>query len=137
SQSRHARPQHPANEAELDDQLSTPPPGVSSALASADGDVVILGAGGKIGPTMAIMARRALDEIGSSSRVIAVSRFSDPAVRDLLTASGVVVQQADLSRSESYEDLPDAAVVYFLAAMKFGTVGAEHLTWWSNAAIPA
>lgn len=127
----------PETEAELDDVLSTPLPGVGRALKAAGGDVVLLGAGGKIGPTMALMARRALDEVGSTAKVIAVSRFSDDAIAQQLTDAGIVVQRADLSRSESYADLPDAAVMYFLAAMKFGTTGAEHTTWWSNAAIPA
>src|SRR5699024_9698291 len=90
---------HPADEAELEDQLSTPLPGVAQALSSVGGDIVLLGAGGKIGPTMAMMARRALDQAGSDAKVIAVSRFSDPDVRQRLTDAGIVVQQADLSDS--------------------------------------
>src|SRR5690625_2899929 len=136
----HTRPAdpsgNPANETELEDQLSTPLPGVGEALANTGGDIVLLGAAGKIGPTMAMMARRALDETGSDAKVIAVSRFSDQAVRERLTNAGVVVQQADLGRSENYADLPDAGALIYLAAMKFGTTGAEHQTWWSNAAIP-
>jgi len=128
---------YPATEAALDEALSIPAPGVGKALAAVNGDIVLLGAGGKIGPTMALMARRALDEVGSDAKVIAVSRFSDPAVRDLLTNAGIEVQRADLSVSENYADLPDAGAMFFLAAMKFGTTGAEHTTWWSNAAIPA
>jgi len=127
----------PQDERELDDLLSRPLPGVGEALAAAGGDIVLLGAGGKIGPTMSLMARRALDEVGSSARVIAVSRFSDPAVREELESAGIVVHPADLSRSGSYADLPDAAALFYLAAMKFGTTGAEHETWWSNAAMPA
>ncbi|WP_262425723.1 NAD(P)-dependent oxidoreductase [Brachybacterium sp. Z12] len=127
----------PADEAELDELLSRPLPGVGEALAALEGDIVLLGAGGKIGPTMSLMARRALDEVGSDTRVIAVSRFSDPASRTLLEDAGIVVHPADLSRSESYADLPDAAGMFYLAAMKFGTSGQEHQTWWSNAAMPA
>ena len=127
----------PADEAELDELLSRPLPGVGEALAALEGDIVLLGAGGKIGPTMSLMARRALDEVGSDARVIAVSRFSDPASRTLLEDAGIVVHPADLSRSESYADLPDAAGMFYLAAMKFGTSGQEHQTWWSNAAMPA
>lgn len=132
-----APPNQPADEAELEDLLSTPLPGVGEALKAVGGDILLLGAGGKIGPTLAMMARRALDEVGSDAKVIAVSRFSDTAVRERLTDAGIVVQQADLSVSESYRDLPDAAAMYYLAAMKFGTTGQEHLTWWSNAAMPA
>lgn len=127
----------PADEQELDELLSRPLAGVGEALAALGGDVVLLGAGGKIGPTMSLMARRALDEVGSDARVIAVSRFSDPTSRELLESAGIVVHPADLSRSESFADLPDAAGVFYLAAMKFGTTGKEHETWWSNAAMPA
>ncbi|GAA4288044.1 NAD-dependent epimerase/dehydratase family protein [Georgenia daeguensis] len=127
----------PADEAALDDLLSLPAPGVGEALSAAGGDVVLLGAGGKIGPTMARMARRALDGVGSDARVIAVSRFSDAAVADQLRAEGIEVRAADLSEPGSYRDLPDAAAMFYLAAMKFGTTGQEHRTWWSNAAMPA
>ena len=127
----------PADEQALDELLSRPLPGVGRALDALGGDIVLLGAGGKIGPTMSLMARRALDEVGSSARVVAVSRFSDPASRELLEQAGVVVHPADLSLSESYAELPDAAGMFYLAAMKFGTTGQEHQTWWSNAAMPA
>ena len=132
-----ARPTAPTDEASLDALLSEPAPGVGEALAAAGGDILLLGAGGKIGPSMALMARRALDDIGSSARVIAVSRFSDAAVRAQLEDSGIVVHSADLADPASYADLPDAAAMFYLAAMKFGTTGQEHRTWWSNAAMPA
>lgn len=138
---RHPRQQVPLtvpqDEQELDELLSRPQTGVGEALSAAGGDIVLLGAGGKIGPTMSLMARRALDDVGSDARVIAVSRFSDRATREQLEASGIIVHRADLSRSESYRDLPDAAALFYLAAMKFGTTGQEHQTWWSNAAMPA
>ncbi|HIY23861.1 MAG TPA: NAD(P)-dependent oxidoreductase [Candidatus Brachybacterium merdigallinarum] len=127
----------PASEQELDDLLSRPAEGVGEALAALGGDLVILGAGGKIGPSMSLMARRALDEVGSDAKVIAVSRFSDPTSRELLESAGVIVHPADLAESGSYAGLPDAAGIFYLAAMKFGTTGQEHTTWWSNAAMPA
>lgn len=127
----------PKDEAALEHLLSQPAPGVGDALAAVGGDIVLLGAGGKIGPSMAVMARRALDEVGSSARVVAVSRFSDETARRHLEESGVVVQSADLAAPESYATLPDAAAMFYLAAMKFGTTGQEHRTWWSNAAMPA
>lgn len=126
----------PATEEELEEALSRPTSGVGEALARLGGDLVFLGAGGKIGPTMARMARRALDEAGSSARVIAVSRFSDGAVSDGLRAQGIEVVPADLADPGTYGSLPDAGGVFYLAAMKFGTQGNEHHTWWSNAAIP-
>lgn len=124
------------DEAALEELLSCPGAGVGEALAASRGDIVLLGAGGKIGPTMARMARRALDEVGSDARVIAVSRFSDPSARDQLAAVGVETRVADLAEPSSYASLPDAGAMFFLAAMKFGTTGQEHRTWWSNAAIP-
>jgi nucleoside-diphosphate-sugar epimerase len=126
----------PSDEPRLEELLSRPAPGVGDALAKAGGDVVLLGAGGKIGPTMAMMARRALDEVGSRAQVVAVSRFSDPDVRFRLESAGIVVRSADLADPASYAELPDAAAMFFLAAMKFGTTGQEHRTWWSNASIP-
>jgi nucleoside-diphosphate-sugar epimerase len=83
------------------------------------------------------MARRAIDEVGSSARVIAVSRFSEASTRDELAADGVETHVADLSEPTNLAALPDAGAMFFLAAMKFGTTGQEHRTWWSNAAIPA
>jgi dTDP-4-dehydrorhamnose reductase len=126
----------PSDETELEELLSRPTPGVGEALAAAGGDVILLGAGGKIGPTMALMARRALDQAGSTARVVAISRFSDAVVRERLEGAGVVVQSADLADPASYAGLPDAAAMFYLAAMKFGTTGQEHRTWWSNASIP-
>ncbi|HLU56422.1 MAG TPA: NAD-dependent epimerase/dehydratase family protein [Pseudonocardia sp.] len=126
----------PVDEAALEERLSRPVPGVAEALAGVGGDIVLLGAGGKIGPSMARMARRALDDAGSDAQVLAVSRFSDADVRKGLEADGVRTLAVDLADPASYADLPDAAAVYFLAAMKFGTSGQEHRTWWSNAAIP-
>ena len=134
---RTTEPEFPSDEAALDELLSRPLAGVGEALARCGGDVVLLGAGGKIGPTMSLMARRALDEVGSDARVIAVSRFSDAAARKQLASANIVVHQADLADSRSYRDLPDAGAVFYLAAMKFGTTGQEHSTWWSNAAMPA
>ncbi|MGO1509548.1 MAG: NAD-dependent epimerase/dehydratase family protein [Actinomycetaceae bacterium] len=132
-----APPTHaPTDEETLDELLSRPTPGVGEVLDAAGGDVVLLGAGGKIGPSMARMARRALDDVGSTARVIAVSRFSDATVRDELREHGIEVQSADLADPAAYRDLPDAAAMFYLAAMKFGTTGQEHRTWWSNAAMP-
>lgn len=126
----------PTDERQLDDLLSRPSPEVGEALAALGGDVVFLGAGGKIGPTMARMARQSLDLVGSTAQVHAVSRYSDPATATALEEHGLVVHRADLADPASYAELPDAAGVYYLAAMKFGTTGAQAQTWWSNASIP-
>jgi len=121
---------------ELDDLLSEPTEDVTRALASLEGDVLILGVGGKMGPTMARMARRASDAAGSSRRVIGVSRFSSPALSPQLQAWGVETLSCDLMNRQALADLPDAANVVFMAGMKFGSTGQESLTWAMNSFLP-
>lgn len=127
----------PTNEPELIDHLASPTPEVIETLASLDGDLVVLGAGGKIGPSLTGMAVRALRAAGSSAEVIGVSRWSDEPTRQTAQASGVRTISADLADPRAYPDLPDAGAVLFLAGQKFGTTGNESSTWWANAAIPA
>ncbi|MGA4508260.1 NAD-dependent epimerase/dehydratase family protein [Propionibacteriaceae bacterium G1746] len=124
----------PHTEADLDDQLSRPSAAVAEALAGTTGDIVVLGAGGKVGPTLVRMLLRALE--GSDRTVFAVSRWSDAAARDLVASWGAVPVAADLADPGVYADLPDAGAVYYLAGNKFGTSGNEHLTWWMNAVVP-
>ena len=126
----------PATVEALEDELSRPSAAVGEALATTDGDIVVLGAGGKVGPTLVRMIRRALDEAGSSRRVLAVSRWSDAEVRDRVAGWGVEPISADLSDPGCWEGLPDAGAMFFLAGNKFGTSGNEHLTWWMNAVVP-
>lgn len=130
-------PPAPQDEQELEDLLSAPLPEVGADLAALGGDIVLLGAGGKIGPTMAVMARRALDAVESPVAVHAVSRWSEPGVRRSLERQGVLTHTAELGDPAGISSLPDAACVYFLAAMKFGSTGAEQRMWWTNAAVPA
>ncbi|MAG57323.1 MAG: epimerase [Planctomycetes bacterium] len=121
---------------ELEELLSRPTPGVIDALASLRGDLVILGAGGKMGPSLAKMAKRALVASGSRHGVIAVSRFSDPAQRAALEAAGVSTSSVDLLDVGAGARLPTAGAVVFMAATKFGTQGAESHTWAVNAHLP-
>src|SRR4051812_30123722 len=92
----------PADERELEQLLSQPDTGVVDALGAIDGDLVILGAGGKVGPTLSMMAARARHEAGGSGRVIGVSQWSDPEVRARLEAAGVETVQADLADPDVY-----------------------------------
>ncbi len=124
----------PRTEDELEERLSRPTQGVSEVLQQQPGDLLILGAGGKMGPTVARMARRALDP---GRRVIAVSRFSDIRARDRLQGAGVVTIEADLRDRQTLERLPDADAVIFMAGQKFGTAAAPHTTWAMNALVPA
>lgn len=121
---------------ELEEALSRPTPAVVEELARLDGDLLILGVAGKMGPTLAKMARRALDEAGSKRNVIGVARFSQPGVREDLEAAGVRTLACDLLDREAVMALPDAANLIFMAGMKFGSTGAESLTWAMNAYMP-
>jgi nucleoside-diphosphate-sugar epimerase len=121
----------------LDDLLSEPTPGLVDATRRSTGDLIVLGAGGKMGPTLARMARRAADAAGFTRRVIAVSRFQSPTVRDRLDAAGVHTIACDLLDEDAVMRLPDAADVVYMAGMKFGATGQAAFTWAENCLIPA
>ena len=130
----------PRDETELEELLSRPDAGAVQALATHPGDILVLGAGGKMGPSLARMARRAADEADTTPtrrRVIAVSRFSTGASRELLESTGVDTIAADLSDAAAVNALPDAPNVIFMAGQKFGTRDAPSGTWAANAAVPA
>jgi nucleoside-diphosphate-sugar epimerase len=121
---------------ELEDRLSEPTPGVIEALGRLDGDLVLLGAGGKMGPSLARMARRASDETGVRRRVLAVSRFAGGSSEAYLLAHGVETLRCDLLDPEQLDRLPDVPNVVFMTGMKFGATGQEALTWAMNAYLP-
>jgi nucleoside-diphosphate-sugar epimerase len=127
----------PRDESELEERLSAPTTGVIDALRRSPGDIVILGAAGKMGPTLARMARRALDALGSGDRVIAVSRFSTPDAERWLREHGVDTIRCDLLDRAAVARLPEAPNVVFMAGQKFGTRGAPALTWAMNTLVPA
>ncbi len=120
----------PRNEESLDARLSAPDSETVEALEALDGDLLILGAGGKMGPTVARMARRALPD--PQRRVIAVSRFSDARVANGLREAGITVLHADLSDPRVVAALPDAPNVVWMAGQKFGTTGDPVGTWTQN-----
>ena len=124
-------------EEQLEDVMTTPSPEVVEAMAGLDGDLLILGVGGKMGPTLARLTRRALDQAGRSSRVIGVARFSSPGVRERLESFGIETITADLLDAGALAALPDAANVIYLAARKFGSTGDEPFTWIMNVYLPA
>ncbi len=126
----------PSGIPQLEDALSTPTPGVIEALRRLPGDIIVLGAGGKMGPSLARMAKRASDEAGTARRVIAVSRFSDPHALSALTEAGVEAVSADLMSEDQLAGLPDAPNVVYMAGTKFGTTGNETQTWAMNAFLP-
>lgn len=122
----------------LEEELSRPRPGVLATLRALPGDLMVLGAGGKMGPTLARMARRALDEIGQTQRrVIAVSRFSQAQEAATLERHGVEVHRADLLDTAALARLPEAPNLVFMAGQKFGTSEAPERTWILNTVLPA
>jgi nucleoside-diphosphate-sugar epimerase len=121
----------------LEAHLSEPGDALVEDFSGLSGDLLVLGAGGKMGPTLAMMARKALDRAGSSAKVIAVARFSDAEVKPRLEASGVEVLACDLLDADAVRTLPDAPHVLFMAGMKFGASGNPATTWAMNALCPA
>jgi len=127
----------PQSESELDDVLSAPGAATIDALRRAPGDIVVLGAGGKMGPTLARMAARAAHEVGDGRRVIAVSRYSNRSVALALERAGVSIVSTDLLDPRAVGKLPDAPNVIFMAGQKFGTSDAPSRTWMMNVVVPA
>jgi len=125
------------NEAELDELLSTPRAETVEALRDSPGDIVVLGAGGKMGPTVARMAARAAALVGDSRRVFAVSRFSSPDVARTLGSAGIEPIACDLLDRDAVALLPDVPNVIFMAGQKFGTASAPATTWAMNTIVPA
>lgn len=123
---------------ELDGVLSAPTPGVLETLRRVTGDVMILGAGGKMGPTLARMVRRGLDAIGQTPRrVIAVSRFATADKAAELQRHGVETIACDLLDRNAVAALPQVENVLYMAGQKFGTQSAPELTWAMNTLVPA
>lgn len=123
-------------EERLNDLLSDPGDALINDIKRLDGDILILGAGGKIGPALVKMAVRALAQSGKKQQVWAVSRFSQPGIREELEALGVRTLAKDLSDPSHVATLPDAPNVLYLAGRKFGTAGKPHETWAMNVAVP-
>jgi nucleoside-diphosphate-sugar epimerase len=125
------------DEAHLDDLLSTPSTDAIETLRALPGDIIILGVAGKMGPTLARMARRASDAAGIARRVIGVARFTEPGHEDALHAHGVETIRCDLLDEAAVARLPDAPLVVYMAGRKFGSTGVESLTWAMNTWLPA
>jgi len=119
--------------AQLEECLSQPMPEVAADLARVAGDILVLGVAGKMGPSLARMAKRAAPD----KRVIGVARFSDPAVRTNLEQAGVETIACDLLNRRAVEALPKLPNVVYMAAMKFGATGHPALTWAMNVHVPA
>ncbi|MGW0806475.1 NAD-dependent epimerase/dehydratase family protein [Nonomuraea sp. NPDC002799] len=121
---------------ELDERLARPSDALIDDLSRLDGDILILGAGGKLGPSLVRLALNATRAGGSGRQVIAVSRFSEPGLARALAEEGVTVAPADVADDRALRELPDAPNVVFLVGAKFGTQGHEHATWFTNTYLP-
>jgi len=127
---------HVKTEQELEELLSRPDDDTVEAMRQLDGDLLILGAGGKMGPSLARLARRACDKAGTNKRVIAVARFSNSNLMAQFAADNIEAIPCDLLNRNALEQLPHIPNVVFMAARKFGTSGNEHLTWAMNTLLP-
>ncbi len=126
-------PDHFASVDQLEDLMSTPSAALCEALHHVEGDIMVLGVGGKMGPTLARMAKRAAPH----KRVIGVARFSEAGLQARLQSQGIECIEADLLSAPALAALPDVANIVFMAGRKFGSTGSEWLTWAMNAHVPA
>jgi nucleoside-diphosphate-sugar epimerase len=122
---------------DLERCLSEPSEADRAFLRNLRGDIIILGAGGKMGPSLARLAKRAAVEAGTQTRVTAVSRFGSDTVRRGLETAGVDVISSDLLNPAEVAALPDCENVLYLAGRKFGSTDRPDLTWAMNAIAPA
>lgn len=121
------------DDAAFEELLSRPSQALIDDLANLDGDILVLGVGGKVGPTLARLAKRAAPD----KRVVGVARFSDQTVRARLDAWGVETIACDLLDRDAVAALPELPNVIYMAGRKFGTSGDEPFTWAMNVAAPA
>lgn len=113
-------------------QMTAPSPEVVKAVSRIDGDIMVLGVSGKMGPTLAELLVRA-----GARRVLGVARFSDAAQRDALEAAGVKTVKCDLLDDAALRALPDVKHIFLMAGFKFGATGNESMTWAMNTLVPA
>jgi hypothetical protein len=122
---------------QLENLLSEPTPGAIEAMRRLKGDIMLLGVAGKMGPTLARMAKRASLIAGAPRRVIGVSRFSSSAQEQEVQRHGIETIRCDLLDEAAVQKLPDAPNIIYMAGMKFGATGNESLTWALNTYLPS
>lgn len=121
---------------ELEERLASPSAALIEELSQLDGDIMLLGVGGKMGPSLARLAVNAIRQAGLNKEVIGVSRFSNKELRRELEEAGVKIISADLSDDKALHSLPETQNILYMAGNKFGTTGNEHFTWMMNAYLP-
>lgn len=105
-------------------------------IANLSGDIILLGAGGKMGPALATVAKQAVDKAGVNKKIIAISRFREEGVQQQLNDKGIETINADLLNDAELQSLPEAENVLYMAGMKFGTKDNASLTWAMNSYLP-
>jgi nucleoside-diphosphate-sugar epimerase len=125
------------SETMLESALTQPSEKLINFITRVRSPLVVLGAGGKMGPTLAILAKNAAEKAGHKLEVIAVSRFSDANARSSLEEKGVKTISGDLLDRRVVETLPDAENIIYLVGMKFGTSTDPSSTWAMNTIVPA
>jgi nucleoside-diphosphate-sugar epimerase len=123
-------------EAELEELLSEPTPELVEAFGRIEGDILVLGVSGKMGPSLARLARRASREAKGSHRIIGAARFTKAATREALERGGIETVVCDLFDGSAIDRLPDAPNIIYMAGRKFGTSGDQPATWATNAYLP-
>jgi hypothetical protein len=114
----------------------TPSDALVGDMANLSGDIILLGAGGKMGPALATIAKQAVDRAGVNKKIIAISRFREEGVQDQLNKKGISTINADLLNDAELQALPEAENVLYMAGMKFGTKDNASLTWAMNTYLP-
>jgi nucleoside-diphosphate-sugar epimerase len=130
-------PQSIPDEAALEDLLSEPSEALIEMMKRLEGDILILGVAGKMGITLARMAKRAVEAAGARKQVLGAARFSEPGAREKLEAAGVRAITCDLLDRKAVAKLPPVDNIVFMAGRKFGAQGALELTWAMNVLMPA
>jgi len=125
------------DEEKLEQWLTTPSEQLVRFIGTLSGNLLILGAGGKMGPTLAVRAQRAAVQAGANLKVIAASRFSDSRSKQILNDSGVLTETVDLLDRDSVNRLPGAENIIFLVGSKFGTSTNPSQTWAVNTIVPS
>ena len=128
-----ALPERLRDEDHLEEVMTTPSQALVDDLGRLEGDILVLGVAGKMGPTLARLAKRAAPD----KRVVGVARFTEAGVRKRLEAAGIETIRCDLLDRAAVEALPRLENVVFMAGRKFGTAGHAELTWAMNVLVPA
>jgi nucleoside-diphosphate-sugar epimerase len=121
---------------ELEARMTEPSDELIRDIKELDGDILLLGIGGKMGPTLGKLAVNAVKEAGVNKRIIGASRLSDPNMRQDLENAGIETIAVDLLNDAELQKLPDVRNILYMAGNKFGTAGNEHFTWAMNAYLP-